>query len=1096
MKKHCITFLLSLTIAHQGSTAPTDSLDAGFLNPPDSAKPLTWWHWLDGNITKDGITKDLESMKRIGLGGAYLFNGSIGMPSGSARFMEPEWLSMIDHTLKESTRLGLNFGVHNCDGYSQSGGPWITPETSMKQMTWSVKEVEGPVRMDEMLVMPGTNEDFYQDIAVIAFPVPQGGPLTGRGTDTVLRGSVDPTELAKLVDGDLETMASFPASKSGNTIEFEFSSPRTVRSLVSHPVSPSKPESGFPIFMEASTDGKNYRRVGSFTPNWDFKFGGQVTASCEEATGRFFRLTFKNPWPTSFSQIELSETSRVHFSEAKAAWVAGTGHGAERGYHDAFPGPDRGRIDPPGQVLARGSVKNITSSMSADGRLQWEVPSGKWRIIRLGFTSNGRSVSPATAEGKGLECDKLDAKTVRFHLDQYVGKLKNRPDGKSLVAMQIDSWHAYIQNWTAGFEKRFQKDLGYDILNFMPTLLEGWIIDNADVSERALWDWRRFISDQFAGNYYSVMREFAKEKGLTYFGESTGRTQYLYDVGSMRHTDVPMGEFWIAKGDGVRVDNKIASSIAHTTGKPIVASESYTAGGDGALWDNHPFSLKPLGDKAFCAGVNQFVFHTFAHQPYEVTGPGFTFGQWGLNFHRGNTWWEPAKAWMAYISRCQYLLRAGTPMADVLYYVGDDVPNYIGWRDELHPALPDGYDFDGCDTQSLMEARVDQGQILLPSGPRYQVLLLPNLSTVRPAVLQKIQELVNAGAVVMGPRPKQSPQLQDLGKGDEMVSKIAEELWGGAKPKVFSDTSFEKVFKSINLPPDFEANPTSAKAEVIYIHRRVGDVEVYFVSNQSAKAESLNAAFRVGNRAPELWDPATGKIRELPDFQLKNGQVHVPLLMDPHGSEFVVFRGERKPAAGKNSPDFETVQTLTGPWQLSFPPKLGAPATATFLKLESWSKHSDSGIKFFSGTATYAKAFEIPADILAANRELSLDLGQVSVIAEVELNGKNLGILWKPPFRVRVDGVAKAGTNQLVVKVTNLWRNRMIGDAALPDDDIVWKDKNAFSFPAQWPDWLLKNQSRPSGRILFCSRKDAYAADDRLLESGLLGPVTLQTSTK
>jgi hypothetical protein len=353
---------------------------------------------------------------------------------------------------------------------------------------------------------------------------------------------------------------------------------------------------------------------------------------------------------------------------------------------------------------------------------------------------------------------------------------------------------------------------------------------------------------------------------------------------------------------------------------------------------------------------------------------------------------------------------------------------------------------------------------------------------------------VVAGAIVLGPRPKQSPSLQDAGAGDQAVQQMAEALWGGTAPRIFSGISFEELFKRIGLKPDFEV---TAKDDVLYIHRRTSDAEIYFVSNQRNRFTELTAAFRAGNRAPELWDPATGEIRALPDFRVEAGVVRVPLHLDPYGSAFIIFRGDRKPTDSKNWPELKTAQTLTGPWQVSFPPRLGAPATATFQSLSSWTQHSESGIRFFSGTATYQTTFDYPA-IGNQPSAMHLDLGNVAVIAEVELNGKNLGVLWKPPFRVRVDGAAKAGTNRLVVRVTNLWRNRMIGDAALPDDDVKWKSKgprSEFFFPAQWPDWLVQGQPRPSGRIAFSTRKDFYTAEDPLLESGLLGPVTLQTST-
>jgi hypothetical protein len=1067
-----------------GAVVAADDLEKRFLRPPDEARPLTWWHWLDGNITKEGITADWEAIKRAGLGGAYLFNCGVGMPKGNVKFMQSEWLAMMDHTVKEAERLGLKFGVHNCDGFSQSGGPWMTPETSMKELTWTATEAQGPAAFDAVLAKPHTKEDFYRDIVVIAFPLPQGGALTG----ATLRGTLKPAELAKLTDGKPETKAEFGAGD--NNVEFVFAEPRTVRSVVCRNTAPHKWEEDFPITMEVSADGRSFRRVGTFTANWDMQHGGAITAACEEATGKVFRLAFKNPWAVSFGEIELSETARVHFAEAKAALLKSRGHGAERRHHDAYPGPDRGRALAAELTVARGAVKDLTAQMAADGRLKWKVLPGKWRILRVGFTSNGHYVSPATPEGRGLECDKLDAKLVRFHLDQYVGKLVERAGpaaGKTFAAMELDSWECGIQNWTAGFERRFRERLGYDLLPFLPALIEGWIVDSADVTERAMWDWRRFLADQFSENYFSVVAKWAAEKGLTYVGESTGRQAYLYDVSWIRNSAVTMGEFWIdsGPGQGVRVDNKVASSIAHTTGKRVIASESYTASPQAARWQNHPFSLKAEGDRAFCAGVNQFVFHTFAHQPYRATGPGFTFASWGLNFNRGNTWWDTGRAWMEYLTRCNQMLREGQPVSDVLWFIGEDVPNRIAWRDELRPVLPAGYDFDGCDAQSLLEARVENGRIVLPSGTEYRVLLLPNLTTMRPALLKKVAELARDGATVLGPRPKQSPSLRDLGEGDATVQKLAGELWKG---RVASGVSFEELFKRIALPPDFEWRATAPDTEVLYVHRRVGDAEVYFLSNQQYRSEEIAATFRVAGKSPEWWDPTTGAICPLPVHREEAGRVTVPLRLDPAGSGFVVFRSKRETAQGKNWLEFKDTQPVTGPWQVSFPPNLGAPASAKLDKLISLSERAEPGIRFFSGTATYSCTFEISD----SRSQMFLDLGNVQVIAEVRLNGRDLGILWKPPFRVDVTDTLKPGANELEVRVTTLWPNRMIGDAALPDD-VPWnRQRPKGAYPVRWPDWLVNGTPRPSGRITFCTRKDVYAKDDPLLPSGLIGPVNLR----
>ncbi len=1329
----------ALAVVSEGEVAPA-GLELSFLRPPDTSKPLTWWHWLNGSVTKAGITGDLEAMKRAGLGGCYLFNCGGKYPEGEARFMQPAWLELMDHTVREAERLGLTFGIHNCDGFSQSGGPWVTPETSMKELTWSAADAEGGKPFDARLAQPDMQEGFYRDIAVVAFPLPMGGPLTG----AALRGTLPAAELKKLADGSDKTQAAFPVPADNHALDFVFDGPRVVRSLTVSHFAPHRWEEDFPMRLDVSDDGAAFCPVGAFTANWDFRQGGAATAAFADTTGRVFRVTFKNPLPVQIGEVALSGAAKAHFAEAKAGRLRSRGHGAETRHHRAYSGPDRNRPLAPNLVVDPASVCDLTSKMSADGTLKWDVPAGRWRILRIGFTSNGHYVSPATPEGRGLECDKLDPTAVGFHLDQYVGKLLERAGpavGKTFAAVEIDSWECGIQNWTAGFERRFRERLGYDLLPYWPALLEGWIVGDADRTDRMLWDWRRFLANQFSACHFAVAADYLKAKGVTYVGESTGRQQYLYDVAYIRNSDVTMGEFWIdaGPGQGVRVDNKVASSIAHVAGRRIVASESYTSSPGAARWQNHPYSLKPEGDRAFCAGVNQFVFHTFAHQPYPATGPGFTFFYWGLNFNRGNTWWPAADAWMAYLTRCNFMLRQGQQVCDVLWFVGEDVPNRIAWRDELKPALPAGYDFDGCDVTALLEARVENGLIVLPSGASYRMLLLPDLPTMRPAVAKKVLDLAQAGAVIVAPRrPTQSPSLVDRGSGDDAVRSAIAALWDGSRGRspsnaqagnggrassravsqspvtLFADAPFEKVFADLALAPDFETRKAAPDAEILYVHRRDGNADFYFLSNQQSRPESFEALFRISGKAPECWDPATSTITRPGLFRSeKDGRTCLPMRLDPNGSVFVVFRepaptrhavalefpdpataasaapaptstlkeakdtftlalwvkpeadiplpperrelvalknqnwavhppqgqiqfgdghagvgisagrngivifehsaryapavltypanlserthvavsygagvptlyvngrevksgkkgphivhaapgndpafrGERsapqlfdrvlltpevmalanagglppaespveleRSADGKLSarisknvsytvafsdkterligqfhPTFPDPVTLDGPWQVTFPPNLGAPATASFDRLLSWPEHADAGIRFFSGTATYTKAFELPPALFGKDREITLDLGRVEVIAQVTLNGQTLPTLWKPPFRIRVDGVAKSGANTLEVRVTNLWPNRMIGDAALPDD-IAWQSGGkGSSLPATWPEWLVKGQPRPSGRIAFCTRKDVYAKDDPLLPSGLLGPVGFSSAMR
>jgi len=1127
-----IVLLLSV-----GCAVASDEIATAFRRPPDAAKPLTWWHWIDGNVTRDGITKDLESMKRAGLGGCYLFSIGGFFREGPVEFMEPSFLGMLDHTMAEAGRLGLTFGVHNCDGWSESGGPWITPEKSMKVLTHTAVEVTGGKAIDTLLPMPAHQLDYYREVAVLAFPVPAGKRVNEPGSISDLKGSLPTEALKPLMDGNPETVTKFAATKDiPNTVGFVLNEPQTVRSLAFQRLGPYRSETNYLARLEVSADGADYQVAGTFSLNWDTGNGQPLSVAVKPIFARYFRLVIENPWPIQIGEIELRTTAKLQYSEGKAGLLRQRGHGGETLTYDAFPGPDCSAAVPAEYVLDPAAVLNLTRKMSPDGRLQWDAPPGTWRIMRIGFTSNGTRVHPATAKGAGLECDKLDPKAVRFHLDHYVGKLVERYGsavGKTFAAVETDSWECGIQNWSAGLEQRFASAAGYELLPWLPLMLEGWLTGSYDASERMLWDWRRFLADQFIACHFGEVSKYLHTAGLKYVSEGAGRQMYLYDpLGYQRNGDIPMGEFWTGNtpGDGLRVDNKVASSVAHIAGRKFVAAESFTSNAKNARWQYHPYTLKALGDSAYCAGVNQFVFHTFAHQPYETTGPGFTMAQWGMMANRKNTWWEPGAAWLTYLGRCNYLLQQGTFCADVLAFIGEDVPNRIGWRADLKPALPEGYDFDACDATALFEAKVRDGRLVLPSGMEYRVLLMPARVALRPAVLERVRDLVRDGAIVLMPTAiRQSPSLRDIGKGDDRVRDLMRELTPGeaqearvGKGRVFLGATFEEVFAKLALSSDFDSH---GAIDIRYLHRRIGKTELYFVSNQQATARTIRARFRVSNLQPEIWDPVSGEIRRAHVFVTKDKVTEVVLSLDPAGSCFVLFRepapavhavevipagadvvaNEKEGNVVRTSVSGEYVvrmsdgtsrtmnaivaapTTLPGPWQVEFPPDRGAPSRITLQELASWTAHADPGVKFFSGTATYRTNFELTAK----PQHLRLDLGDVQVMAEVLVNGKNLGVLWKPPFNTEITDAVKQGHNELEVRVTNLWPNRMIGDEQYPDD-VTWMDHDLY--PAVWPDWLTNGTKRASPRITFTTRR-TFNKSDALLPSGLLGPVRLIPQT-
>ncbi len=1109
--------LASCDSSRESDLPAVQELQAFFADPPVTARPWTWWHWVDGNVTKKGITSDLEAMEGAGLGAALIFNVKLGFPDGPARFMSGDWLELLDHAAAECDRLGLKLGIHNCDGWSQAGGPWITPEQSMKKLVWTRVEVEGQGVFSDILPRPTIPESplvdgFYRDIAVLAYPTPAGGRVNGPDTPMELSGSLPGKELRKLVDGDLSTHAGFPKGTQANplahTVLINFDKPVTATSLVIHGIEGYALADVFPGKLEVSGDGTGFKEVATFDLNWSLEGSPQpsITVAFPEVSGQAFRITFQGKYitgnhaspPLSIAEMELSNLPAVHYWQAKTGWARAREHGGEAPLLARDPGPGPGQICiPDGGRVPIGQVRVFREKIDEKGHFIWDVPEGKWTLLRVGYTSTGRTNSPATDEGRGLEADKLDPEAVRFHMSQFVGKLADRYGEKGLSSFQIfetDSWESGAQTWTKGLDKRFMDSTGQDLLKWLPLILEGAVVEGYDESERLLWDWRRFLADEIARNYYRVTAEYAAEKGLTYVSEGSGRQMFMYDpIGYQRISPIPMGEFWFhkARGQGVRVDNKVAASAAHITGRTLVASESYTSPPQTTRWTQHPYTLKSLGDEAFCTGVNLFVFHTYAHQPYPELKPGFTMGMWGMHNHSGNTWWDgPVEAWFAYLSRCQYLLQEGRFHADILAYLGDEVPARLGRRNEFTPAIPSGYDFDGCDLQALLDAEVEDGEIVLPSGMRYHVLLLPDKHRMGVAEMENIIRLGKAGAPIIAPcLPEASPSLKEKGEGDQRVREMAGQYWPDIIHEATSD--MEGILAAWGLPPDFSYSAERGE-RILFIHRLVDDADIYFLSSQAPEKVEIEAQFRQpDSRHVSLWDPATGLIQAPGSrARFEGGVTRIDLSLDPHGSLFVVFSDkslETEPAL-----EMKVERMVEGPWMLQFPEGWGAPAQPLSLSgLFDWTEHEDFGVRHFSGTATYRTELAVGQDDLAAGQRVLVDLGEVREMAELIINGRHAGYLWKPPYRADITSFLKEGENYLEVRVTNVWANRLIGDAHFPDE-MDWRTFRMVKLPEEWPEWLIEGEERPaSRRVAWTTRGGIYAKDHPLLPSGLLGPVKL-----
>ncbi len=756
---------------------------------------------------------------------------------------------------------------------------------------------------------------------------------------------------------------------------------------------------------------------------------------------------------------------------------------AKSGLNEDVPPEDQSAPKPPDDAVTPiEQVIDLTGRMDQDGRLAWDPPPGSWLVMRFGHAPNCKMTRPCPESAIGLECDRLAKAGIEAHYNGFLKKIftdAGADAGKALSYVHIDSWEAGCQNWTATFPAEFLKRRGYDLRLWLP-VLAGRVVGSAGLSERFLWDVRTTASEMILDNYAKRLRELAQPYGIQFSSEAYGN-MCIDNLSYAGISDLPISEFWAMGNEPFpkpalyEASAKAMASAAHTYGKPVVGAEAFTGS---RKWNDHPFLLKAMGDQKFCEGLNRMIFHCSVHQPYDNMVPGLTHQRWGAHFDRFNTWWNYSGAWIDYLSRSQFLLQQGQFVADVCYWFGEGAPLNVN---DMVLKMPDGYAYDFCSSEIVLQMKVQDGRIVLPSGMSYRYLLLPDTDRMTLPLANKIRELVDAGARVVGGKPPVGvPGLTGYPQSDDAVRTMAAELWDSGR--ILSGKGLDDVFKQDGLRPDFEGKGLN------YIHRRVGDAEVYFVSHQQNAAQEIACTFRVSGKIPELWDPETGAIRELPDFSEKEGRVTVPLHFDPMQSWFVVFRAQpadRRQQTANNFPERKPVMELTGPWQVSFDPKWGGPKTpVVFEKLADWSKQAETGVKYYSGTAVYRMNF----DLKEWPSELYLDLGKLEVMARVNVNGKDCGIAWKPPYRVEISSAARAGKNELEIEVVNLWSNRMIGDEQLPEDSR-WQDETLL----EWPDWFKEGKPSPSGRYTFTAWRH-YKKNSPLAASGLLGPVTLQTA--
>ena len=1091
-----------------------DPLEQGFLSPPSSARPRVWWHWMSGNITQEGIGLDMEWMKRVGLGGMQNFDAALNTPKVVEKrlvYMTPEWKDAFLFATKKADSLGLELAIAGSPGWSETGGPWVESSQAMKKFVWSETAVEGGqpftgmiakppmvtgpfqnlAQQDPMGMMGGPGQqppppkDFYADSVVLAYRIPDV-EISAAAVQPKVTSSSGHVDAAILLSGDLMKTTDLPIAPVGKQswIQFEYPQPYTVDAVTVAMGGPPDPlaqfagETGHGPVFEVSEDGQQFRPIVTMPTAGAV----QHTMAFPAVTARFFRLTFTTPEPQKsalgdidfsdmgigmpppptdhhIAEVTLHAGPRVNRFEEKAGFAT---------LPDlySFATPDVA----PGEAIQKSTVIDLTSKMRPDGTLDWTPPPGHWIVQRMGYSLTGITNHPASPEATGLEVDKLNRGYVKVYFEHYLDNYKSAVGplmGKTGVRFVVtDSWEAGTENWTDDMLAEFATRRGYDAHPWLP-VLTGRVVESAQASDRFLWDWRKTLADLVAENHYGQIAQSLHARGMGQYGESheQGRATIGDGMEMKKADDVPMAAMWTqrpgvnAEQYGYNADIRESASVAHIYGQNLVAAESLTAASGPWAWS--PSTLKPTADKELAMGLNRFVIHTSVHQPLIDKAPGLALGPFGQWFTRNEVWAEQAQPWVTYLARSSFLLQQGHFVADILYFYGED-SNLTAIFGSKSPEVPIGYNFDYVNADALIhKLSVKNGELVTASGMSYRVLALDAYSQhMSLPVLRKVRELVMAGATVVGSRPAGDPSLAD--DAAEFHS-ISDQLWGPSqtgKGKVYGNEKLADVLAGMKVPPDFTYSKPQNDTEVLFVHRKLEQADLYYVDNRNDRVQQVDATFRIDGKTPELWHADSGMI-EPAAYHIESGHTAVPLHLDPYETVFVVFRKPAgSPARDLPARSESVVATVVGPWEVSFEPNRGAPEKITLDKLTSWSDSTDEGVKYFSGHGTYTKTVDASADWFKPGAQLWLDLGDVKNLAEVTVNGKALGTVWKAPYRLDVTSAMKPGDNKLEIRVANLWVNRLIGD----------------------------QQPNAAKKYTFTTH-NPYKATSPLLPSGLLGAV-------
>lgn len=1042
----CFPHTMPLTTNQAPLQPSVDEMKDCFLDPVPHVQTAVYWYWLSGNASCEGIKKDIEAMKSVGIDRAQIGDiGVDGIARGPIRTFSPEWWEAIHTALKTASDCGMEIGIFNSPGWSQSGGPWVDSTRAMRYLTGGTQEVSGP---DTVTLKCPRRSDDFQDVRVLAFPRPKNARLNFEIPDdfTVNSGAEAVLELAP-------------------------PKPFTARSLTV--LIAETPLNGNGR-LEAKLNGQ-YQTIKEFpisryNPSLDVGFApyAPVVVTFPAVEADSFRLVISSDRDgVGLKSAYLELAPRVEFYPEKTlAKMHQTPHPLWSDYQWPLPV----EVDDFQTVLDPAGVKDLTNLIDEEKNLRWEVPEGDWLVFWTGMVPTGTKNAPAVPEATGYETDKMSREHIFHHFDSMMGEILRRipeEDRKSFRVVVQDSYEVGGQNFTDELLHNFAARYGYDPTPFLPAWF-GYVVGDVKTTERFLWDLRRYIADEVAYSYVGGLRDISNEYGLTTWLECYGHWGFpgeflLYGSQS----DEIAGEYW-SEGTLGDIENRIASSCGHIYGKRRIWSESNTCGGN--PFGRSPIDMKIRTDRFFSEGINQTLLHLYVQQPDErVPGMNAWFGN---EFNRHNTWFSQMDLFTTYLKRCNYLLQQGTNVADVAYFIGEDAPKMTGAVD---PPLPAGYQYDFINAEVLEHsAFVQDGMIALPHGTRYALLVLPKLDTMRPELLRKIEQLINDGAVVIGSAPVRSPSNQNQPAADEEVRTIAERLWKGIDGKNVLGKTYGEGFlgvdmlsAALDLVTDGPDCRYDSSLPLVYCHRTLPHAQIYFLANQSTDPIATSVSFRCDEGVPSFWDPVTGKIEPVTGWKVVEGRTEIPVKLAARQSTFILFDAENssaveKQTAAEEKPMDEVLLSLDHLWTVTFDSgevARGPQDPVDFESLIDWSLSDNPAVKYYSGTAHYTKTFTLPK----TGARVILSLGKVAEMAKVHVNDQYVGGVWTDPYELEITDAVKEGENSIQIDVVNTWVNRLIGDAALPE--------------AQRKTWAPVNN---------------YTPDSPLKSSGLLGPVQIK----